>query len=891
MNQLANIKQTFSRERVVSVPERLKQWIHRPAVWGFLISMAVILVISVAFFYPDNIDGNTLAQHDTQQGIANGEEGRAYQEETGEKALWTNSLFSGMPTFQISPEYPSNSLFSWINTVYGLGLPVPSNLMFMMMFGFLIMLTCLGLRWWYALIGALAWGLSSYFIIIIGAGHIWKFVALSYVPPTIAGFIMIYRGRRLAGAALLALFMMMELNANHPQITYYFAFLMLFLAVGFLIKALHNKSMRKWLVSTAVALVAGIMALCANLPSIYNTYEYAKETKRAASELTPLPGAQTGQTDERPTGGLPKAEIGGWSNLPEESLSLLIPNIKGGASIKPEKGGHKQLWLTENEHYDSRMANSEPEVYVNGEYRGTYPLMSQVTDYFGGKGMTNGPFYVGALIVALFLLGCFIVPGTIKWVLLAGTVFSALLAMGNHFETLTDFMIYNVPLYNKFRAAETALVIACLCMPMMAVLALRRLFTAPEPLRNRNTVRGLSVAFVFPLFICVVAWLFPSVFGSAFTPEEADAFSNMAQNFQAQGMTVDPEQIHATVQNIESVRYATVSADALRSIWVLLAGAAIIFLALTRRLSRGLACLGIGLVVTVDLYSLDKRYVDHESFTSDLLTESVFVPDRLDREIQRDKDYYRVADIYSTATFQDARRSYFHHMIGGYHAAKLNRYNDLLERRLLPIAAYMPTTDADWNVLSMLNTRYIIYKDVDPSTGQETPALYRNDEAYGPAWLASDISYVDTPDQEMAALNVLADKEHVVADKKFADALGDSHSDIVPGDYIKLDEYTPNRLTYTVDTRNGGVAVFSEVWFPWGWTATVDGQEVPMGRVNYVLRAIRVPAGKHTVVMTFDPRSLHVTGGVAYAAVSLIYLLCLLALFVGLTRPEKDAQS
>ena len=273
---------------------KIAEYIKRPQVWGFALSVVLLALISLAFFYPDNFEGNSLRQPDMQQGAANGHEGVAYEAETGEKALWTNSLFGGMPTFQISPSYPSNSLFTWLNTVYGLGLPAPSNLLFMMMFGFLILLFSLRMRWYYALIGAVAWGFSSYFVIIIGAGHIWKFVALSYVPPTIAGFLLLYRGRRVTGTAMLALFAMLQLNANHPQMTYYFGLVMGILAICYLIDAVRRHKIRKWLVASGLALVAGALAIGANAPSLYNTYEYSKETKRAQSELTPETQQDTG---------------------------------------------------------------------------------------------------------------------------------------------------------------------------------------------------------------------------------------------------------------------------------------------------------------------------------------------------------------------------------------------------------------------------------------------------------------------------------------------------------------------------------------------------------------------------------------------------------------------
>ena len=512
--------------KIAKLQSSLADWFSKPQVWGFFVSMAVMALVSVLFFVPNNFNGDTLQQQDMQQGAANGEEARAYEELTGEKALWTNSLFSGMPTFQISPSYPSNSLFTWLNSVYGLGLPAPSNLLFMMMFGMLIMCYCLRMRWWYALIAAVGWGLSSYFIIIIGAGHIWKFVTLTYVPPTIGALIMAYRGKYLSGAALMSLFAMLQLNANHPQITYYSAFIMGLLALAFLVQDIREKRIKRWLAATGVCLLSGALALGANAPSLYNTYEYSKETKRAQSELTPLKSADAeaeALPAERPTGGLPKSEIGGWSNTPSESFSLLIPNIKGGASIKPEKGSFSGLYIADTDEFKDNPAYGDTD---------EFGISSQLSQYFGGKGMTNGPFYLGALLCAMFLLGLLIVRGPVKWALLAATILSVCLAMGNHFEALTDFMIYNFPLYNKFRAAETALVIAALCVPLTGALALQKLF-GKDGGWERYRIQ-VYISFGICILVALLGWVAPQIFGDPIRPEEMEALNGMRDQVAAQ---------------------------------------------------------------------------------------------------------------------------------------------------------------------------------------------------------------------------------------------------------------------------------------------------------------------------------------------------------------------
>lgn len=856
--------------------DALLQWLKKPQVWGFFVSMAVMAVVSVAFFVPNNFAGDSLSQSDQVQGAANGAEAQAYEASTGEKALWTNSLFGGMPTFQISPSYPSNTLFTWLGSVYGLGLPAPSNLLFMMMFGFFIMCYCWKMRWWYALIGSMAWGLSSYFIIIIGAGHIWKFVALAYMPPMIGAIALAYRGRYLSGAALLALFAMMELNANHPQITYYAAFIIVALVIAWLVQAIREHKMRRWLTASAVCLVAGALALGANLPSLYNTYEYSKETKRAASELTPLPStdAKTGEEKtEKPTGGLPKGEIGGWSNTPSETMTLLIPNAKGGASARLTKGSMEHMTLDK--------APGATQQMVDEDYFG---LIRGSSQYFGGKmdsGGTNGPFYFGALICALFLLGCFIVKGPEKWALLIVGIFSVLLAMGNHFPALTDWMIYHFPLYNKFRAAETTLVIAAFCAPLLAMMGLQKLLTTPDAFNRYR--KDLIASFGFTAILCLVAWLAPSFYGEPIAHVEQEMFD---QAFEANANNPEfVEALKSSIANIREVRLDLVSQDGLRSLLILIAGGILTALAANTMITRAMGALGIGAVVVFDLYTVDKRYVSADSFVTDMSTfEDPLAPDALDQEILKDKDYYRVLDV---DAFGSPRRSAHHHMVGGYHAAKLNRYNDLIDRQAI-------TTPG---VVDMLNTRYII------GGGQ----VEHNPSAMGPAWLADSLVWVKNADEEMAAItatqtieipidsvNVQKSEmptfdpaETTLVDERFRESLGAEQPSLMPGDTIVMTSYTPNAVSYDVTTAKGGVAVFSEVYFPWGWKATIDGNDAPIARVNYILRAMRVPAGKHKIEMRFDPESIHVTASIAYASVTIIYLVTLLALFFYIIAQEK----
>lgn len=869
--------------------EKLTNFLKRPQVWGFFISLAVMAVLSLAFFYPDNFDGNSLRQPDMQQGAANGHEAAAFEAATGEKALWTNSLFGGMPTFQISPSYPSNSLFTWLNTVYGLGLPAPSNLLFMMMLGFLILLYALKMRWYYALIGAVAWGFSSYFVIIIGAGHIWKFLALTYVPPTIAGFILLYRGRYVLGTAMTALFAMLQLNANHPQMTYYFGLVMILLAIAYLIDAIRRGKVRAWLLASGLALAAGALAIGANLPSLYNTYEYSKETKRAQSELTPLSGSDaSGEAAERPTGGMPKSQIVGWSYGRSELFTLIVPNIKGGASARPEAGQMMPMSLDKLEGGEAAAQ--------------TAPLLQYLSQYFNDSEGTNGPVYVGALIFALFLVGCFIVKGPLKWAMLAATILSVVLALGRNAEGITDFMIYNFPLYNKFRAVESILVIAEFTIPLLAILALDRIF---EKGRSAwaDYRKPLLIGFGIPALVSLLAMVAPSVFGDTITETDRAYAEQVQQQVVDYGRRsgASDEQIsqlvyqfslsnRANIDAISSLRLGMVRADGLRSLFIILLGAGFLALFMTGKSKRALAIAGIGAVVVFDLYGVDKRYVSHSSFgpadTSN--GEITFTPDAIDNAILADTtSHYRVLDI---PGFNSADRSYFHKTLGGYHAAKLNRYEDMIQRRLYPVvhygyfpgdpALYDPqlgdlgrTLRSGYAVADMLNARYVI-------TGDPAQPLVRNTRALGNAWLVDDIRWVDNADSEMEAIDAttLDFSRQAVADRRFADALPEEPS-LTPGDTIYLTSYTPNRLTYHASTQKGGVGVFSEVYFPWGWKADIDGTPAKIARVNYLLRALAIPAGSHTITMSFEPDSIRRTSAAAYACVTLIYMLLCAAIF------------
>ena len=831
-----------------------------PQVWGSFVALIIMIIISFAYFHPDVVQGRVLQQYDMMQGAAIGQEAKAFEEATGEKALWTNSVFSGMPTFQISPSYSSNSLFDWINSLYGAFLPAPANLLVMMMLGFFILLLAFGLKWWQALIGAIAYGFSSYFIILIGAGHIWKFITLVYIPPTIAGIVLCYRGRYLLGGAIAALFAMMQLSANHVQMTYYFAFVIVGFVVAYLITAIKEKKLKQWGIATGTLAVAAVLALAANSPSLYNTYEYSKETMRGNhSELT---AKEDAKSTENKTDGLNRDYITQYSYGGAETFTLLIPDVKGGSS---------QHTLSEAD--EAKNCSSEELYYL-----------SQLPQYFGGAEGTSGPVYVGAIICALFLLGCIIVRGPIKWMLITLTILSILLALGRNFMWFTDLFIDYIPMYSKFRTVESILVIAQFTMPLLALLAVKQLFEEKEPWKKYKV--AIFASFGVTLFICFLGIISPSIFGSFVGDAETSIKDQYPQIFIA----------------AEQVRAAMVSSDALRSFMFIALTLGAILLYSKKKIPATLSIAIICVLVLGDLYTVGKRYLNHDSFHNKPLGAEFeqFAKTPIDEQILADTtSHYRVMNI---PMFNHPAPSYHHKTIGGYHAAKLTRYQDLINRQLSTVQqySYMPELRSDsinipddqqalakelrqkYSILDMLNAKYIIGHKGE---------LVKNEHALGNAWWVDNVIYANNADGEMNALDTINTATTAVADVKFKDIIGTATPKSA-GDTISLTTYAPNRLTYHAKSQKGGVAVFSEIYFPWGWNVTIDDKPVEMARVNYVLRALNVPAGDHKIEMYFDPQSIHTTTTVASVAVILIYLALIAAVLLALKgKSEKEEKT
>lgn len=850
----------------------LLKFVSNRQTWGFIVSLGIFAVISLAFFFPDNFEGNDLRQHDMVQGMANGEEIRAFAEQTGEQSFWTNSLFSGMPTFQIAPTYPSNSLFGWFTKVYGGFLPSPSNLLFMMMAGFMILMMTMRVRWEYGVIGAIAWGLSTYFIIIIGAGHIWKFVTLAYIPPTIGGIILAYRGRYLAGGAMAAFFAMMQLNANHIQMTYYFGFVILALVIGYLIKAVRDKGMRRWIKGTATLVIAAALAVCANLPSLYHTSKYAKETQREMSEVS-MSGTETAAQADSAR----RAWILQYSYGKAETFTLMIPNVKGGASVAPKDAGLQFLSLAGMEGATKYSNDPFVDLYLNYS-----------SQYFGEPESTNGPVYVGVIICALFIIGCIVVRGPIKWAMVAVLIITIFLSWGRNMGWFSDLFIDMVPMYSKFRTVESILVVAEFIIPLLAIYGLYKLYNPDEKLQpttatgargpkfmTTKTDRAIVIGFGIVGLICLLGTVSPGIFGDGYNPQaEAQTSEMIRYSLLQQGYgedIVSKVSIYnpAVRQAVEELRLSLVRDDSIRSLIFLILGAGAMAvwrfnLMGKKKVSTYMSVAFIGALVFIDLYTVNKRYINHESFheedfVSTFTKSEVIEPTAADELILQDTDpNFRVMDF---DRFTSAEPSYFHKMIGGYHAAKLGRYNDLINAGLI-------TSEP---VLNMLNARYIV------AQGQ----VYPNELALGNAWFVNNVNYVDNATDELNALATIDPANEAVANREMQKILGEAGAGS-PEDYIVETSYAPNKLTYKSVTSSPRVAVFSEIYFPWGWEATIDGKPADIAQVNYVLRGMVIPAGEHEIVMTFDPKSVHATTTVATIAVILIYITVILAIAAAL---------
>lgn len=846
-----------------------------------MVAVVLFAVIAFAYFYPADVENRILFRHDSSAGLGAGQEASEFLKQTGERTRWSNSIFGGMPTYQTAPSYDSTDALQTAVKAYHLWLPENVWYVFAYLLGFYILMRVVLPRKetgdgsqdyiriaLLAFLGAIAWAFSSYFFIIIGAGHLWKVMALAYLPPLIAGIVLAYRGKYLWGLVVTAVFAAFEINANHVQMTYYYLFVIAAMVIAYIIES--RKDWRHVLKATGVCMAGALIGVCLNLSNLYHTWEYSQETMRGKSELVKADAAN--QTSS----GLDRDYITQWSYGIDETWTLLIPNAKGGASVPIINDA------TAMEHADEDVVNFFGQLFEMNPYSNFY-------EYWGTQPMTAGPVYVGAFVFFLFVLSLFIVKGPMKWALLAVTVLSVMLSWGKNFMPLTDFFLDFVPMYAKFRTVASILVIAEFTIPLLAMMALWKWITTPVSVKYVYVSLALTGGF------CLLFALMPGLFFDFNSAVDAQTVDMM--NAQIVPMLKDHPDILQQYQavigrllpSLAEMHQAVFTADCWRSLLIILIGVACLLLHRWGKLRAGWLISLLVVLCLVDMWQVDKRYLNDEMFVPKSERENPIKPTFADEQILQDKSLdYRVLNL-TTNTFNENETSFFHKSIGGYHAAKLRRYQELIDAYLMPemqsLFTSLPQVGYDLNqlrtdsvmpVLNMLNTKYLIV-----GVGNQTVAL-QNYQTYGNAWLVDKVQYVENANEEIEALGRLSLRHEAVADKKFADVLGQSTLQDTLS-LVTLDKYQPNQLTYTVQSGKGGVVVFSEIYYP-GWTATVDGEEVELGRVNYVLRALQVKPGRHEVVLSFFPKTVKTTETIAYISYGLLALVIILLIVMSVRK-------
>lgn len=810
-----------------------------------ILAILLFAVISFAYFFPADTEGRILYRHDSSAGRGSGVEASEYHDRTGEVTRWTNSIFSGMPTYQMAPSYKSTQSLSAATKAYHLWLPENVWYVFVYLLGFYILLRAFDFRQHLAVLGSIIWAFSSYFFIIIAAGHIWKVMALAYLPPLIAGMVLAYRGKFLTGGIVMAIFTAFEIDANHVQMTYYYLFIILFMFIAYMVDAIRNKEISKFVKATAVCIVGAALGVCINISNLYHTWQYGQESMRGKSELVKKNKAN--QTSS----GLDRDYITQWSYGIDETWTLLVPNTKGGASIP----------LSDNKIAMEKADNNYLQIY------------QQLGQYWGEQPGTSGPVYVGAFVLMLFVLGLFIVKGPMKWALLAATILSVLLSWGRNFMGFTDFFLDYIPMYAKFRTVASILVIAEFTIPLLAMLALKKIVEEPDILTKK--IKFVYISFGLTAGFALLFALMPTLF-----------FSDFVSSSEMQAMSQIPgDQLNPLLDNLKEMRRAIFTADCWRSFWIIVIGTVFLLLFKAKKLKSEYMVGAIAILCLIDMWQVNKRYLNDDMFVEKSQREAPQQKTATDEQILRDKSLdYRVLNLASN-TFNENETSYYHKSIGGYHAAKLHRYQDMIDAYIAPeMQSLMKAVsaaqgdmskvngDSIFPILNMLNTKYFIL----PLQNNQTVPL-QNPYANGNAWMIDHISYVDNANQEIDKVGKIDLLHEAVADKKFKEILGTSQKQ-GDGSSVTLKKYEPNQLEYDVRTSAGGVVVFSEIYYP-EWTATVDGKEVPVGKVNYILRAINVKPGNHKVVLSFMPKSVDTTETIAYISFAVLIIAVLFVVF------------
>ena len=822
------------------------QQAQKPKVWHYIIAILAFAVISWVYFYPV-MQGKRVKQHDMEMHKGMAQELTQYRESTGETALWTNSAFSGMPAWNISAPQKTN-LFQYVHKVLSIGLPSPLGSVFISMLGFFILLLVLDVGVWVSALGAIAYGFTSYLYIIIGAGHNAKAVAMAYMAPVIAGVLLTYKGKYLWGLVLTAIAASLELYANHLQITYYLILILVVIVIAEFISDIRQKKLLHFVKASLMLVLVAVISVLTFSTKLYANYEFGKETTRGKPVLT--------SNESNQTKGLDRDYITQWSYGKGETWSLMIPNAKGGASAYIGKQ-NPVLEKADRQFKDS---------------------IAQSNAYWGDQPGTSGPVYVGAIVVFLFVLGALTVKGKLKWALLIATVLSILLSWGKNFMGFTNFFLDYIPGYDKFRAVSMTLVIAEVTMPLLGFLGLAEMVKSPENAKKNMT--KFFIALGVTAGFCLLFYLMPKTFFNFLSQEEAKQFASMSAG-------KDGAIYAQFASQLEDVRVAIFRKDALRSLIFIILAAVPLFLYVKGKLKAVPAFVVLAALILVDMFPIDKRYLNNDNFIDKAKFDKPFVASPANQYILNDKALsYRVADI-TRDMFNDASTCYFHKSIGGYSGAKLRRYQDVITQYLGPglnrlrsakTAEDMARQLAQQEVLNMLNTKYIIFNP------QSQP--FENPFAYGNAWMVNDVQIANTPNDEFNALATSDLHRTAIIGKEFEQEVASYRPQAEDGS-ITLTDYKPNQLTYSFSANENKLVVFSEIWTSKGWTMRIDGQESPLLRANYLLRAAMVPAGQHEIVMRYEPKIWKVGGIVSLVSSLAIILFAVATIVLSLVKKKE----
>lgn len=796
-------------------------------------ALALFIVAALAYFTPV-LQGKVIFQSDIAQYTGMAKEQIDFKKRTGEEPYWTNSAFGGMPTFQLGAQYPHNYIKKLDLALRFL--PRPADYLFLYLLGFYILLCCLKVDYRLAVLGALAFGFSTYLIIILGVGHNAKAHAIAYLPMLLGGIILVFRKQYVWGFILTALAMALEINANHYQMTYYFMLLVLILGTVYLVDAIRKKQLKHYFISVALLLVAVVLGVATNATSLLATKEYADWSTRSKSELTIAPDG----TPKENTGGLSKEYITQYSYGITESLNLFIPRMFGGSNSEDLGQDSKTFdYLIEK-----GISKTQALDFTTG-----LPL------YWGDQPGTSAPAYVGAVLFFLFFLGLFLVENKAKWWILGGVIMSLILSWGKNFSLLTDFMIDYFPLYDKFRAVSSIQVILELCVPILSILALAALFDAS--IEKAKKLKALKISFFISIGIGILIFLSKGLFHF-----EGASDAYLEQNYGNELMMM-----------IRLDREAVYTSDTLRSLLYVLLAAIVLWFFIKEKINKNILVLLIGLLVLFDLVGVAKRYVNDDDFVRQKAMTAPFPETPIDQQLKQDPEIFRVFN--PAEGLNGASTSFYHQSIGGYHAAKPAKIQDLFDFHIY---------SGNLNVLNMLNVKYVIQQDKE---GNTYPA--ENPDTNGNAWFVKKLDKVNSADEEIMALKALDTKSTAVVNiQKFANVKRFEYQ-IDSLASIKLLNYSPNHLTYEADNLNLGLAVFSEMYYEKGWNAYIDGVLKTHFRVNYALRALEIPEGKHKIEFKFEPQVIKTGSTIVLASTGLLGLLILAAIGFSFWRSRKTA--